>query len=84
MARAAFLTGDLGTTDSATQGALASAKDPALKAAVLYQRALLAERRGDRAAAVKAGQDSLALHEDRAVRAWLSALQSEGAAPAAR
>jgi tetratricopeptide (TPR) repeat protein len=76
MGEAALLAGDLDTAESATQGAVAAAREPVLQAAALYQLALIADKRGDRAAALKAARRSLEVHEDGAVRRWLGERES--------
>jgi tetratricopeptide (TPR) repeat protein len=76
MGQAALLAGDLSTAESATHDALANAEQPALRATVLHQLSLVADRRGDRAAAIERAQESLAVREDPAVRRWLTSLQA--------
>jgi tetratricopeptide (TPR) repeat protein len=81
MGRAALLAGDLTTADSATRGALAALEEPASKAAALHQMALVADKRGDRPAALEAARQSLRLREDRAVRQWLTEREGLGPGP---
>jgi uncharacterized membrane-anchored protein len=75
MGQAALLAGDLSTAESASHDALANAEQPALKANVLHQLSLVADKRGDRAAAIKRAEESLAVRDDPAVRKWLASLQ---------
>jgi tetratricopeptide (TPR) repeat protein len=72
MGRSALLDGDPTTAQSVLQGALTAADDDATRAAVHYQLALVADKKGDRAAALKAAHESLRLHDDGAVKKWLA------------
>jgi tetratricopeptide (TPR) repeat protein len=76
MGQAALLAGDLSTAESATRDALTNAEQPELKASVLHQLSLVADRRGDRPTAIARAKESLAVREDPAVRKWLASLQS--------
>src|SRR5262245_814636 len=76
MGWAAFLAGDMNTADSASRGAIDFAgEDAKVKAAAHYTLGRVAEKQGDRAAAIRAGKEALRLHPDPAVRRWLDELE---------
>lgn len=72
MGRAALLDGDPTTAQSVLQGALTAADDDGTRAAVHYQLALVADKRGKRDEALKEAGESLRLKDDPAVKKWLA------------
>ncbi len=78
---AALQAHDLDRAHTATEQAIAAAKDPKVKAGALYNLGRIAEEQGDKAAATDAYAKSLALRPNAAVKARLAALATP--APAA-
>ncbi len=78
---AAFQANDLARAESANKRALANAKDPKVRAPILYNIGRVAEERGDKAAAAKAYAESLALRDNAEVKKRLASVG--GAADAA-
>lgn len=79
---AAFQAHDLERAHTATEQAIAAAKDPKVKAGALYNLGRIAEEQGDKAAATDAYTKSLALRPNATVKARLAALAAPAAAPA--
>jgi tetratricopeptide (TPR) repeat protein len=82
LGQAALATGDLDTADGSIRAALAAAEEAGMQAAIHHQLGVIAERRGDKPGAIKAGTESLRLREDAAVRQWLTRLQGDARPPA--
>lgn len=72
---ALFHAGQLERAAEVTASAIAGAKDPKLKAAALYNRGLIEEKRGDKSAAAESFRQSLALRPNAVVSARLASLR---------